>query len=286
MSPLPDPRRLHGDGGAQRDPSDDAEHDPTGIRKLLAGLGDPGPMPEDLSQRITAALADERTRREAEMHGVVALSEHRERRRRSHRWVMPAAAAAAFVVVGGGLIMNGLFGVGGSDSTTAGGSFSAASVPGSPKSGAEAGTAESAPGQRGAGSAADTNPSLPLAPAASAAARSDGVVVSFSNQAYTKASLADAGKALREGQLPAIATMAAESPGVGPLATSTGARSCAGALGIPARTPVVVDLGTIDDEPGAVVVALGSGGEATAYAVGRYCTHGAPHLLAGPVRVA
>jgi thioredoxin reductase len=43
-------------------PHDDptpVEHDPTGMRDLLAALPDPGPMPEDLVARITAALAEE-----------------------------------------------------------------------------------------------------------------------------------------------------------------------------------------------------------------------------------
>ena len=35
------------------------EHDPTGMRDLLASLPDPGPMPEDLVARIMAALAEE-----------------------------------------------------------------------------------------------------------------------------------------------------------------------------------------------------------------------------------
>ena len=35
------------------------EHDPTGMRALLSSLPDPGPMPEDLVARITAALAHE-----------------------------------------------------------------------------------------------------------------------------------------------------------------------------------------------------------------------------------
>ena len=43
-------------------PHDDptpVEHDPTGMRDLLASLPDPGPMPDDLVARITAALAAE-----------------------------------------------------------------------------------------------------------------------------------------------------------------------------------------------------------------------------------
>ena len=38
------------------------EHDPTGMRALLASLPEPGPMPDDLVARISAALAVEAQR--------------------------------------------------------------------------------------------------------------------------------------------------------------------------------------------------------------------------------
>ena len=46
-------------------PHDDTapvEHDPTGMRALLASLPEPGPMPDDLVARISAALAAEAQR--------------------------------------------------------------------------------------------------------------------------------------------------------------------------------------------------------------------------------
>ena len=49
-------------GGPREPPHDDTapvEHDPTGMRALLASLPDPGPMPDDLVARISAALAAE-----------------------------------------------------------------------------------------------------------------------------------------------------------------------------------------------------------------------------------
>ena len=55
------------------EPHDDrtpVEHDPTGMRALLANLPDPGPMPEHLVARITAALA-------AEADAVVGTSRRR-----------------------------------------------------------------------------------------------------------------------------------------------------------------------------------------------------------------
>ena len=46
----------------QHDDTAPVEHDPTGMRALLASLPDPGPMPDDLVARISAALADEAQR--------------------------------------------------------------------------------------------------------------------------------------------------------------------------------------------------------------------------------
>jgi hypothetical protein len=288
VSPLPDPRRLHRPhGGASESPEDD----PTGVRNLLAGLRDPGPMPPELSARISAALADEQTRREAELHEVINLTEHRRRR---SRWILPAAAAAAVVVAGGGLVLNGLGGFGGSQSA-GGGTMSAASV--SQYSGAEsaAGTADQAtphardaakPSTSSGEAKSQANTPRPLASAAVEAAGVGAVVVSFSNRPYAVASLATDAADLRDTPQPPARSGASESPGVGPLATEAGARACADALGIAPRAPVVVDLGTIDGQPGALVLVVGTGGESTAYAVGRDCGQGSPMLIAGPVRVA
>lgn len=43
--------------------SERRDDDPTGIRQILSTLGDPGPMPPELVDRITASLADEQARR-------------------------------------------------------------------------------------------------------------------------------------------------------------------------------------------------------------------------------
>lgn len=72
------------------------EPDPTGVRDLLAGLRDPGPMPDELAERIRRRLADE----QHERTGSRAATPLHPRRRT--RWV-PVLAAAAALVVGGGL---------------------------------------------------------------------------------------------------------------------------------------------------------------------------------------
>lgn len=80
--------------------------DPTGIRHLLAGLPDPGPMPEDLVRRIEARLKVEHAARE---HGpahplgrhadrVVDLATERGRRRPGRTLAWLGAAAAGLVV--------------------------------------------------------------------------------------------------------------------------------------------------------------------------------------------
>lgn len=99
-------------GPADRPDSHDPDHDhddevdPTGIRDLLAGLPDPGPMPDDLVRRIEARLEVEQTVREQESsrplgrHAdrVVDLATERGRRRpaRTLGW-LGAAAAGLFV---------------------------------------------------------------------------------------------------------------------------------------------------------------------------------------------
>lgn len=90
-------------GPADRDRDED---DPTGIRDLLAGLPDPGPMPEDLIHRIEARLEVEHAARE---HGaahplgrhadrVVDLATERGRRRPGRTLAWLGAAAAGLVV--------------------------------------------------------------------------------------------------------------------------------------------------------------------------------------------
>jgi hypothetical protein len=71
------------------------DEDPTGMRELLSSLPDPGPMPEDLAERI-------RLRIEAEVSGgAIDLDAERRRRRPSARQLVGAAAAFVVVAVGG-----------------------------------------------------------------------------------------------------------------------------------------------------------------------------------------
>lgn len=101
----------------------DDEVDPTGVRELLAGLPDPGPMPEDLVRRIEARLEVEQTAREQESsrplgrHAdrVVDLATERGRRRPGRTLVWLGAAAAGLVATAA-VVPQLVDGVGGPDS--------------------------------------------------------------------------------------------------------------------------------------------------------------------------
>lgn len=84
------------------------DHDPTGVRALLAGLPDPGPMPDDLIQRIGARLEVERARQAEGASDpsvfagsgtdVVDLSDERSRRRPTRTLALLGAAAVGLAV--------------------------------------------------------------------------------------------------------------------------------------------------------------------------------------------
>lgn len=90
-------------------PPDDFENDPTGMRDLLRSLPDPGPMPNDVADRITAALAEEQQGRSGDDHSNVTPLTRTGRSaggsggRRAMQAVgglVAAAAVAAVAVVG------------------------------------------------------------------------------------------------------------------------------------------------------------------------------------------
>lgn len=90
-------------------PPDDFENDPTGVRDLLRSLPDPGPMPQDVNDRISAALVAEQKNRSGEDHKNVTPLTRTGRtrkpggRRRTMQAVgglVAAAAVAAVAVVG------------------------------------------------------------------------------------------------------------------------------------------------------------------------------------------
>ena len=237
------------------------EHDPTGMRALLASLPEPGPMPEDLVSRITAALAAEADAGSS-ASGATVVPLPRRRLQLKHLGV--AAAVVGALGLGGVVLStapNGLTASGGDESAQ----DARSAVGGSPQGGAES----------GAGSAG-----VALVPAAG----TGEVVVVMSGRAYEAATLGEGADLLARGQDELLRSLAAESPGIGPIGTPIGARTCADALGVPSSAGVLVDVAEVDGRPAAVLV-VDAGAGTTAYAVERSCTTGTTGLIDGPVVV-
>jgi hypothetical protein len=233
----------------RREPPEPArpEDDPTGVRELLSSLPDPGPMPPELAQRICASIASEQAARTRPSPAQPA----------SGRWWVgawrPAAVAAAAAVVlagGGAALLTGIAPRGVSILVQGGGDAGA--------EGADSGAAEPEAGR------ALTGPRM-----------------GTSGTAYSAGTLAVQARSLLSAT---PAPMADEGRDSGPVAAPAGVTECAAALGVAAEAVAVVDLGTFDGVPAAVLV-VRSGDHHAAYAVHRSCAPGAAGLLAGPVPV-
>ncbi len=273
------------------------ENDPTGMRALLGSLPDPGPMPPDLVDRITARLVEEsvangyrggagdeaataaawappRAPGGPEGHDGSLPPAHAGgdqvvplRRRRA--WLVGAAAAALVVVAAGGLVADRLAPDGLQASLGLARDGDDAGVAADAESGA------AAPMQSGSGMIAWD-----------AALQ---VVVVATRTDYTGDDLAGQALPLDAG------AMAPPSPGTGlvprldgadePVGDPQGARDCASAVGVEASEPVAVDLATFDGRPAAVLVATAADGSRRAWAVERSCGPGAAAVLDGPVVV-
>ena len=251
------------------------EHDPTGMRAVLANLPEPGPMPDDLVARISAALTVEAQRGD----GIDQLwnLDHDHAAARSGRQDEPDAGAQVVplrrrlglrhLLVAAAVV--GVLGLGG---------FLVKSVPGDVV--ASFGTIG---GSSDAGVAADSaagsgRESALVAPRAG----SGDVVVVMSGVDHTSDRLDVTARELDDGTLDPIADLSAESPSLGPIATPIGARSCAAALGIPADAGILVDVSEVDGVSAAVLVVHSDQGR-TAWAVDRSCTTGNTGLIRGPV---
>ena len=245
--------------------------DPTGVRALLAGLGDPGPMPADLVDRINASIAAEQLSRSEAASGpgsegdrdgagrVVPL-------RRQRSWpsgpswpkIGLAAAAVAAVALGVPAVLG----------TGPGGVV--ASLSSSDNNASNADTA--------AGSKAEVAPDS----GNRAASGTGRVQVAHSGTAYTSAKLT----AQARGTLDrAYGAGAGTDSSAGPAATTEkGLRECLTALGVATWMPVTGDVGTYDGTPAVVAVVSSDTGQSV-YAVAPDCdaTHAA--VMAGPLPV-
>lgn len=254
----------------------DDDLDPTGMRALLRGLPDPGPMPDDLVDRIHASLTalpalegDE----PADQRAGDDVSRGTLSRTRPSWWARHGnrAAIAAVVLIGGGAVASEPLGLLDAVRTQSANS--------SADSASSAGRAESYSQD---GDDVGGSPAAPDLSAGRLDATVGEVVVRLSARAYTAAGLSTQADSAQGS--PTTSPLTAEAPSIGPIGTDIGVRSCLEALGLPRESAADVDLGSLDGTPAAVLVVT-LDGERTAYAVGRDCTTDNPALLAGPVRL-
>lgn len=246
------------DFGADRD-------DPTGMRSLLSSLPDPAPMPGDVAARIEASLADaaeELRRRPADGEpGRPPWASTRSRGGRASSRTI-AALAAGFLVIAGA----GVFGLQSLQSGHSDTPPMAVTPPASHRSSSQGAPSPSGMSPRSA-------PSTPLFTA--------------SKTAYTRGNLATkatmlwaaAGASHPSFTLPSLA---AEQPGLGPLATPMGLSDCIAALGIDTPERVVADFALYEQRPAAVLLTA-NGATLRVHVVERTCRIGRPGVIAGPV---
>ena len=240
------------------------------VRDLLADAPDPGPMPDEVSERISRALLDAARLRvdpgplarsspdsgAGPGGGTVLAMPSRAARPKPIYLAAAVAAAAAVVAVGA----------------------SALHVTKRPNGAAVVGDTYSS----GASAAPASAPSRPPA-------TTSGLHIQLSTTAYSGRNLAAQARALLDHPGQPIRDLAAESPAIGPIATPNGLESCLGAIGAldgadSAPGAVSADLATFDGHP-AVVVVVTRAGVSTAWAVERSCTTGAPGVLEGATPV-
>lgn len=255
-------------------PPDRPDHDdPTGIRALLSGLPDPGPMPASLVDRINASIAAEQSSRADESTGATVVPLHR--RRPTWQRVGLAAAAAAVVAVGVPALLNTM-------------------VPGGVVTSLSSGSADSAEDsggsgyERGGGAATAAPPSSPgvvaprtqtPSPDQRAAGPLGNVALMATGTAYTSSGLATQARAAMSN----LTSDKSSAPREGGVAdTQKGLRACLTAVGVEAWMPVTGDLATFEGRPAVIAVVSSDTGQ-TVYAVAPDCDATHPTVLSGPV---
>ena len=256
-----------------RGPDDPGLDDPTGIRALLSGLGDPGPMPADLVDRINASIAEEQAARQHRASTVVPLH------RRTPRWAKYGLVAAA--VAGLAVGVPALLGAGPQDVM--------ASLDRS--SDQSAGAASSARGlQPPIASFTPPAPGTPGTPGSPGTPRSSAratsalgrVTMVATGTAYTSSRLAAQARSTLLGPFDG-SSGAPSAPTKGALGAG-GLRECLTAMDVPSWMPVVGDVATFEGER-AVVAVVSSDTQQSVYAVPIWCDATHAKALAGPVRI-
>lgn len=272
--------------------SSSPDDDPTGVRALLSSLPDPGPMPPELVQRITASLAEEeRARRERQgalagvasgaattrpgepdpggehsaygsEHEVATVSPFVRRKRRRQVFGGIAGAAAAVAV---GLAVGTYVNPGGSSagSSVAGGAVSSArsSLSGGERANGGSGSAGSTAGSSGGQArshAQGLGPEQQLSVVSIQQSGRDYRAATFATQAAALAAAATK---------PGASHLAphADTGSAGRIGTPAGLAECLDGLGVHPSTahPAVADLARYAGKPAVVLVvpsAAGSGG--------------------------
>lgn len=230
------------------------DEDPTGISRLLAGLRETGPMPEDLVQRIRTSLDEEQVAREDSEGedgfweaGDESVLEDEPDRRGMGRMVLLGAAGLVGVAAVGSILV-GVLGGGDDDSGTA---------------------ADSSP-----------QPSVTTTASTSNTENVPAFVITRSGTDYTEGDFGEQAAPLLKGPSGLNGTPGEEL--VGTMDTAAGARDCLSRLGSPELVPVALDIATFDGRRGVAIVAeLPPDGEAKAFAV----TTGCEPIWPGPTKV-
>ncbi|KRE63577.1 hypothetical protein [Nostocoides sp. Soil756] len=282
------------------DDSDPLEHDPTGMRALLAGLPDPEPMPPSLIARIEAALADEarlaagwaapecppelRADEEAHRATVLPLPPHGRAgaagaargsstaggRRRTRLRLVGAAAAVVAVLGAGGLVLQG---------TEPGGLLSA--LGGADSDSSAAGAAEGGSGSpdlRAAATLVRGSDALGVQVIGGGLVLDSTDLRSVATGLPSTVSTAPAGPSG-----PAAAPQGDTGTDLPAIATAAAGRACATVLGIPRGDQVLFAPATVDGRAALVVLATTPSGARTAWAVGPGCSPADAQVIAGPV---
>jgi hypothetical protein len=245
-------------------PAEPGDDDPTGVRDLLSSLPQPAPMPDYLVERINTSLAAEQAQRAAasttSVGPVIPLLAPT--RRRPGRLVFAVASAAAavalFTVVGSNLLQAGR-------STTMSGTASAPITSGSRAAGGQVLT--------DAGDKA-THQGV----AAGSAATPPLVQIRLSGTRYTQAGFITQARNLRSSAIGQTRGPAAEFADAGPVGTTPGLIDCLEAIGAGGAQAVRAEVAFYEGRP-AVIIVTTAHGTATAYVVGRQCSHADAAIL-------
>lgn len=215
------------------------DQDPTGMRHLLAGLKESGPMPDDLSDRIRASLEQEQAGRPGAASGdgdggafwSEMDADQRGGGRRRHpagRWVLGIAAAVVLA-----LGVWGIFALGSDESEEVSGS------PGTSASESEGGGSPSS--STDASESSGTPSEVPA------------FAITHTETDYSRATVQ---KKAAELEADPVGAPELKDPSlIEGMDTAAAASDCLARLGQPELLPIVIDVGTFDGKEGLLLLA-------------------------------